>query len=664
MRSLKQHCLGLHVAFRLNNIIHPFSNDQKNISFGLFLFSGLSGCTGASCMDLPNPILAKVTERVIARSQKTRSAYLQRIEHAQGKFPARGALSCANLAHGFASMEDNEKLIIKVGREPNIGIVSSYNEMLSAHAPYKTFPDLIKTAARENGGVAQFAGGVPAMCDGITQGNAGMELSLFSRETIAMSTAIALSHNMFDAALCLGVCDKIVPGLLIGALQFGYLPTIFVPAGPMTSGLSNDDKAKIRQQFATGEVGRDALLEAESAAYHGQGTCTFYGTANSNQMLMEVMGLHLPSAAFVHPHTPLRDALTAEAAIRVLDLTVERGNYTPIGHVVDEKAIINGIVALLATGGSTNHTLHLIAIARAAGILIDWDDFDELSAVVPLLAKIYPNGKADVNHFQAAGGVAFLIRNLLEAGLLHNDVTTVAGKGLYHYTKEPKLIDGKLTWVDGVVQSLDDKVLRSFDEPFQPDGGLRLMQGRLGRGVIKISAVAPEHRKVKAPAIVFDSQEAVQAAFDRGELHRDFIAVVRFQGARANGMPELHRLTPVLGVLQDQGFHVALVTDGRMSGASGKVPAVIHLSPEALLNGPIAKVQTGDMLVIDAEAGVLDIELDEAVWQSRPVAQPEHQAENEVGFGRELFGVFRAAAAPAEHGASVFGALVGEIVQP
>ncbi|EXH50969.1 phosphogluconate dehydratase [Acinetobacter baumannii 1412924] len=611
-------------------------------------------------MDLPNPVLAKVTERVIARSQKTRSAYLQRIEHAQGKFPARGALSCANLAHGFAGMEDNEKLIIKVGREPNIGIVSSYNEMLSAHAPYKTFPDIIKIAARENGGVAQFAGGVPAMCDGITQGNAGMELSLFSRETIAMGTAIALSHNMFDAALCLGVCDKIVPGLLIGALQFGYLPTIFVPAGPMSSGLSNDDKAKIRQQFATGQVGRDALLEAESAAYHGQGTCTFYGTANSNQMLMEVMGLHLPSAAFVHPHTPLRDALTAEAAKRVLDLTAERGNYTPIGHVIDEKAIINGIVALLATGGSTNHTLHLIAIARAAGILIDWDDFDELSAVVPLLAKIYPNGKADVNHFQAAGGVAFLIRNLLEAGLLHNDVTTVAGKGLQHYTKEPKLIDGKLTWVDGVVQSLDDKVLRSIDAPFQPDGGLRLMQGRLGRGVIKISAVAPEHRKVKAPAIVFDSQEAVQAAFDRGELHRDFIAVVRFQGARANGMPELHRLTPVLGVLQDQGFHVALVTDGRMSGASGKVPAVIHLSPEALLNGPIGKVQTGDMLIIDAEAGVLDIELDEQTWQSRPVAQPEHQAENEVGFGRELFGVFRAAAAPAEHGASVFGALVGE----
>ncbi|AOI77700.1 phosphogluconate dehydratase [Burkholderia sp. NRF60-BP8] len=607
-----------------------------------------------------HPTLAKVTERVIARSQSTRSAYLQRIDGAQGKFPARGALSCANLAHGFAGLEGNDKFAIKAIREPNIGIVSSYNEMLSAHAPYKDFPEIIKAAARENGGVAQFAGGVPAMCDGVTQGNPGMELSLFSREAIAMGTAIALTHNMFDAALCLGICDKIVPGLLIGALQFGHLPTIFVPAGPMTSGLSNDDKAKIRQQFATGQVGRDALLEAESAAYHGHGTCTFYGTANSNQMLMELMGLHLPGSAFVHPHTPLRTALTAEAARRVLDLTVERGHYTPIGHVIDEKAIVNGIVALLATGGSTNHTLHLVAIARAAGILIDWNDFDELSAVVPLLAKIYPNGKADVNHFHAAGGVAFLVRNLLEGGLLHEDVTTVAGKGLSHYTKEPKLIDGKLTWVDGAAESHDTKVLRGIRDPFQPDGGLRLMQGRLGRGVIKISAVAPEHRKVTAPAIVFDSQEAVQKAFDRGELKRDFVAVVRFQGARANGMPELHRLTPLLGVLQDQGFHVALVTDGRMSGASGKVPAVIHVSPEALLAGPIGKVKTGDTLVIDAEAGVLDIEIDDAEWHARPVAQPQHQAENEVGFGRELFGVFRAAAAPAEQGASVFGALVGE----
>ncbi|WJF89858.1 phosphogluconate dehydratase [Paraburkholderia bonniea] len=608
----------------------------------------------------PHPQLIKVTQRVIERSKPTRQAYLARIEHAQGKFPARGALSCANLAHGFAGLEGRDKLAIKAIREPNIGIVSSYNEMLSAHAPYKNYPDLIKQAARENGGVAQFAGGVPAMCDGVTQGNAGMELSLFSREVIAMSTAVALTHNMFDAALCLGICDKIVPGLLIGALQFGHLPTIFVPAGPMSSGLSNSEKAKIRQQFATGQVGREALLEAESAAYHGQGTCTFYGTANSNQMLMEVMGLHLPGAAFVHPYTPLRDALTAQAARRVLDLTAERGQYTPIGHVVDEKAIVNGIVALLATGGSTNHTLHLVAIARAAGIVIDWDDFDVLSQAVPLLAKIYPNGKADVNHYHAAGGMAFLVRNLLEGGYLHEDVNTVAGKGLGHYTEEPKLLDGVLSWVPGPLVSQDTSVLRSVHEPFQADGGLRLMQGKLGRGVIKISSVAPQHRVVKAPALVFDSQEAVQAAFDNQELQRDFVAVVRFQGARANGMPELHRLTPLLGALQDQGHQVALVTDGRMSGASGKVPAVIHVSPEVLLQGPLGKVQTGDMIVIDAEAGLLDIDIDPAVWAARPVAQPEHQADNEAGFGRELFGVFRAAAAPAELGASVFGPMVGE----
>jgi phosphogluconate dehydratase len=612
----------------------------------------------------PHPTLIEVTRRIVERSRPTRSAYLARIEAAQGRFPARGALSCANLAHGFAGLEGQEKIAIKAMREPNIGIVSAYNEMLSAHAPYKDYPDIIKRAAREHGGVAQFAGGVPAMCDGVTQGNAGMELSLFSREVIAMSTAIALTHNMFDAALCLGICDKIVPGLLIGALQFGHLPTIFVPAGPMTSGLSNDEKAKIRQQFATGQVGRDALLEAESAAYHGHGTCTFYGTANSNQMLMEVMGLHLPGSAFVHPHTPLRDALTAAAAQRVLDLTVERGQYTPIGHVVDEKAIVNGIVALLATGGSTNHTLHLVAIARAAGILIDWNDFDALSQSVPLLAKIYPNGKADVNHYHAAGGMAFLIRNLLDGGLLHEDVLTVMGQGLRRYTEEPKLVDGRLAWAPGPDQSGDSKVLRPINDPFQNDGGLRLMQGKLGRGVIKISAVAPEHRVVRAPAIVFDSQEAVQAAFDKGELKRDFVAVVRFQGARANGMPELHRLTPLLGVLQDQGFHVALVTDGRMSGASGKVPAVIHLSPEALLGGPLGKVRDGDTIVIDAERGVLDIEIDSAQWNAREVAQPQHQAENEVGFGRELFGVFRAAAAPAEMGASVFGALVGEPVEP
>ncbi len=611
----------------------------------------------------PHPTLTEVTRRIVLRSRPTRSAYLARIDAAQGKFPARGALSCANLAHGFAGLEGNDKLAIKAVREPNIGIVSAYNEMLSAHAPYKDFPDIIKRAARENGGIAQFAGGVPAMCDGITQGNAGMELSLFSREVIAMSTAVALTHNMFDAALCLGICDKIVPGLLIGALQFGHLPMIFVPAGPMTSGLSNDEKAKIRQQFATGQVGRDALLEAESAAYHGHGTCTFYGTANSNQMLMEVMGLHLPGSAFVHPHTPLRDALTAAAARRVLDLTFDRGQYTPIGHVVDEKAVVNGIVALLATGGSTNHTLHLVAIARAAGIIIDWDDFDALSQAVPLLAKIYPNGKADVNHYHAAGGMAFLVRNLLEGGLLHEDVTTVMGKGLSRYVEEPKLVGGQLAWVPGPEQSGDAKVLRPIGDPFQPDGGLRLMQGKLGRGVIKISAVAPEHRMVRAPALVFDSQEAVQEAFDKGELKRDFVAVVRFQGARANGMPELHRLTPLLGVLQDQGFHVALVTDGRMSGASGKVPAVIHVSPEALLGGPLGKVRRGDTLVIDAERGILDIEIDAEEWNARPAEAPKHQAENEVGFGRELFGVFRAAAAPAEMGASVFGPLVGESAQ-
>ncbi len=614
-------------------------------------------------MVFPHSHLKTVTQRVIERSKPTRAAYLSRIDAAQGRFPARGALSCANLAHGFAAMEGQEKIAIRAIREPNIGIVSSYNEMLSAHAPFKDYPDMIKRAAREAGGVAQFAGGVPAMCDGVTQGNAGMELSLFSREVIAMSTAVALTHNMFDAALCLGICDKIVPGLLIGALQFGHLPTIFVPAGPMTSGLTNDDKAKVRQQFATGACDRDALLEAEAAAYHGHGTCTFYGTANSNQMLMEVMGLHLPGSAFVHPHTPLRDALTAQAAKRVLDITVERGQYTPVGHVVDEKAIVNGIVALLATGGSTNHTLHLVAIARAAGIVIDWNDFDELSQAVPLTARIYPNGKADVNHFHAAGGVAFLVRDLLNAGLLHEDVKTVAGVGLKHYTREPKLIDGKLEWVDGADTSHDTTVLRSHKEPFALDGGLRLMQGKLGRGVIKISAVAEAHRKVTAPAIVFDSQEQVQEAFDAGELKCDFVAIVRFQGARANGMPELHRLTPLLGVLQDQGFHVALVTDGRMSGASGKVPAVIHISPEALLQGPLGKVRTGDTIVIDANSGVLDIQIDENEWAARPVAQPAHQAENEVGFGRELFGVFRAAAMPAELGASVFGRMVGETAQ-
>ncbi|UDG82177.1 phosphogluconate dehydratase [Candidatus Vallotia cooleyia] len=610
-----------------------------------------------------HPQLVAVTARIIKRSKTTRRVYLTRIEHAQGKFPTRVGLSCSNLAHGFSALTGQDKIAIRSMQQPNIGIVSSYNEMLSAHAPYRDFPDIIKQAARTAGGVAQFAGGVPAMCDGITQGNSGMELSLFSREIIAMSTAIALSHNMFDAVICLGICDKIVPGLLIGALQFGHLPTIFVPAGPMTSGLSNDEKAKVRQQFATGAVGRDVLLDSESRAYHGHGTCTFYGTANSNQLLMEIMGLHLPGAAFVHPYTPLRDALTAEAACRVLQLTTQGIHYTPIGHVINEKAIINGIIALLATGGSTNHTLHLVAIARAAGIMIDWNDFDDLSHVVPLLAKIYPNGKADINHYHAAGGMAFLTRTLLEAGLLHDDVTTVSGTGLSdHYTLEPRLVNKKLVWVDGAHESYDKTVLRSVAEPFQPDGGLRLVQGSLGRGVIKISAVAPEHRSLTAPAIVFDSQEDVQAAFDRGEMERDCVTVVRFQGARANGMPELHRLTSLLGVLQDKGFRVALVTDGRMSGASGKVPAVIHLSPEAMLGGPLGKVRSGDIITLDAEAGRLDV--DESEWVNRANERPVDRCEHKLGFGSELFSVLRSAALPAEQGASAFGTMLNERAIP
>ncbi len=610
-----------------------------------------------------HPQLQKVTERIRERSHVTRAAYLRAIDQAQGQFPVRGVLSCTNLAHGFAGLQGTDKIEIKAMRQPNIAIVSAYNEMLSAHAPYIDFPEIIKRAAREAGGVAQFAGGVPAMCDGITQGNPGMELSLFSRDVIAMSTAIALSHNMFDAVLCLGICDKIVPGLLIGALQFGHLPTIFVPAGPMTSGLSNDEKAKARQQFATGQISREELLESEARSYHSQGTCTFYGTANSNQLLMEVMGLHLPGAAFIHPHTPLRDALTAAAAQRVLKLTAQGEHYTPIGHVVDERAIVNGICALLATGGSTNHTLHLVAIARAAGIVIDWDDFEQLSQVVPLLACMYPNGKADINHYHAAGGMAFLIRQLLEAGLLHEDVLTVAGLGLAHYTEEPQLIDGKLKWVDGAKASLDLSVLRSVAEPFAADGGIRLMGGKLGRGVIKISAVAPEHRRIRAPAIVFDSQEALEKSFKEGELTQDFIAVMPFQGARANGMPELHRLTPLLTVLQEQGLQVGLITDGRMSGASGKVPAVLHVTPEALLDGPLGKIRTGDIVSIDAEEGAFDVEVDATEWAARVLEKPSLN-ERADGFGRRLFSVFRAAAASAEQGASVFGPIIGEEGEP
>jgi phosphogluconate dehydratase len=491
------------------------------------------------------------------------------------------------------------------------------------------------------------------MCDGITQGRAGMELSLFSRDVIAMASAVALSHDMFDATLMLGVCDKIVPGLVIGALSFGHLPTLLVPAGPMTSGLSNALKSKVRQQYAVGEIGRDELLAAEAAAYHGPGTCTFYGTANSNQMLMELMGLHLPGASFVNPHTPLRTALTEAAGRRAVELTATGGDYTPIADIVDEKAVVNGVISLLATGGSTNHTMHLVAIARAAGIDLRWEDFAQLSAVVPLLARIYPNGKADVNHFHAAGGTAFLVRELLGAGLLHRDVRTVAGPGLDAYTMEPTLIDGRLSWRDGPTRSLDTEVLRPVDDPFDKDGGLRMLTGNLGRAVIKTSAVAPEHRLIEAPARVFGDQSEFQAAFEAGELDGDLVAVVRYQGPKANGMPELHKLTPPLGVLQDRGHRVALLTDGRMSGASGKIPAAIHLTPEAADDSPIARLRDGDPVRLDADAGTIEVLVDAADFAARPAAGPS--ASEFAGTGRELFESFRRAVGPADTGASIFG---------
>ena len=567
---------------------------------------------------------------------------------------ARSRVSCANQAHAYAAFEPNDKLVLRQARQPNLGIVSAYNDMLSAHQPLEHMPALIKEHARRAGAVAQFAGGVPAMCDGVTQGEAGMELSLFSRDVIAMSTAVALSHAVFDGALCLGVCDKIVPGLLIGALQFGHLPTIFVPAGPMTSGLSNNEKSRIRQLHAQGKASREELLEAEMGAYHGPGTCTFYGTANSNQMLMEVMGLHLPGAAFVNPGTPLRDALTAASAERIAKITRLGDEYIPLARVIDERAIVNGIVGLLATGGSTNHTIHLVAIAAAAGIHIDWTDFDELSAEVPLLTRIYPNGSADVNHFHAAGGMGFLIRELLDAGLMHDDVTTVMGKGLRAHTLEPWLDGEVAAWKDAPAESLDQEVLRRADNPFSADGGLRLLAGNVGRAVIKVSAVKPEHRVIEAPAIIFDSQEALGEAFKRDELKRDFVAVIRFQGPRANGMPELHRLTPILGVLQDAGHKVALVTDGRMSGASGKVPAAIHVTPEVANGGPLGKVRDGDLVRLDAEAGTLEVLVPAAEWDKREVATRDLAA-NQHGCGRELFVNFRANAIGAEQGGSTFG---------
>ncbi len=596
-----------------------------------------------------NATLARVTDKIRARSEVPRAAYLARIRAAAAAGPARAHLSCGNQAHAYAAM-GADKPALAAGRAPNIGIVTAYNDMLSAHQPYESTPAQIRAALREIGATAQVAGGVPAMCDGVTQGQPGMELSLFSRDVIALAAGVALSHNTFDAALYLGVCDKIVPGLIMAAATFGHIPAVFVPAGPMVSGLPNDEKAKVRQQFATGEVGRERLMEAEMASYHGPGTCTFYGTANTNQMLMEVMGLHLPGASFVNPGTPLRDALTVAAARRAAEITALGNEFRPAGEILDERAFVNGIVGLMATGGSTNLVLHLPAMARAAGIEIDLEDFDALSAVVPLMAKVYPNGLADVNHFHAAGGLQFLIRELLGAGLLHPDAKTVAGDGLAAYLTEPRLGPEGLTWVEGPRESLNDKILRPAAAPFQPQGGLKELKGNLGRGVIKVSAVAPEHRLVEAPARVFQDQEAVKEAFKRGEFTTDTVVVVRFQGPRANGMPELHSLTPTLSVLQGRGLKVALVTDGRMSGASGKVPAAIHVSPEASSAGPLARLIDGDLIRLDAEAGELTCLT--PGFETRAPATPDLSA-NDHGLGRELFAAFRRNVGPATSGASV-----------
>ena len=596
--------------------------------------------------------LVEVTQRICERSAATRAAYLARVDAAINRPRGADRMGCANVAHAFAALPANDKLRVVAERAPHIGVVTAYNDMLSAHQPYESFPALIRDEARKLGATVQVAGGVPAMCDGVTQGLPGMELSLFSRDTIAMSTAIALTHDVFDAALLLGVCDKIVPGLLIGALHFGHLPCVFVPAGPMSSGLSNTAKSKVREQFAQGQVGRDKLLEAESAAYHGAGTCTFYGTANSNQMLLEAMGLHVPGAAFVHPHAELREALTREAVRTVLGITKER-RFTPIGRLVDERVIVNAMVALLATGGSTNHLIHWVAVARSAGILIDWTDFSDLSHATPLLARVYPNGTADVNQFQSAGGPGFVIRELLNSGGMHADVATVVEGGLSEFGKLPTRSGDKLHWTALPAASGDDSIVRTAAAPFSPEGGLKLLTGNLGRAVIKVSAVPEANHIVEAPAIVFNAQEELLAAFKNGELERDFIAVVRFQGPRANGMPELHKLTPPLAVLQGKGFKVALVTDGRMSGASGKVPAAIHVSPEVLAGGALGKVRTGDVIRLDAVAGTLEALVDVAVWSSRNVVEltAAHADVNGHGLGRELFAGLRRNVLTAEEGA-------------
>ena len=601
-----------------------------------------------------HPDLLRITERIRVRSAHSRRQYLDMIAsmRLQGK-RERSQLSCTNLAHAAAAMPQAIKIELQQAYAPNLAIVSAYNDILSAHQPLQDYPALIKQAAISVGATAQFAGGTPAMCDGVTQGQAGMELSLFSRDVIAMSTAIALSHQMFDAVLCLGVCDKIVPGLLMGALSFGHLPAVFVPAGPMESGISNDEKARVRQLYATGQVGREALLASESASYHSAGTCTFYGTANSNQMLMEFMGLHLPASAFVHPHTELRPALVKQAAVQAA-LLAQATQPMGVGEMLDERSIVNAIVGLMATGGSTNHTLHLVAIARMVGIVIDWSDFDELSHIVPLLARVYPNGKADVNQFHAAGGIALVMRELLDAGLLHEDVHTIVGTGLRAYTQEPYLHQGALRWRDTCAHSLDDSIVRPVSHAFSPNGGLKLLQGNLGRAVIKVSAVPEANHIIEAPAVVFSEQAQAIAAFERGELNRDCVVVLAYQGPRANGMPELHQLTPQLSVLQNQGYKVALVTDGRMSGASGKVPAAIHLTPEALLGGNIAKIQNGDMLRLNAITGELNVLLDTEILQMRPVNLPDLSPHHHT-VGRRLFAGMRSLSSSAETGAMAFG---------
>ncbi|SET50492.1 phosphogluconate dehydratase [Thalassotalea agarivorans] len=597
-----------------------------------------------------NEKILAITERIKTRSKATREAYLAKIEAAKSDTVHRAGLSCGNLAHGFAACGSSEKQILRGINHSDIAIVSAYNDMLSAHQPYEKYPAIIKDAIKETGGVAQFAGGVPAMCDGVTQGQPGMDLSLMSRDVIAMSTAIGLSHNMFDGALMLGICDKIVPGLLIASMTFGHLPTVFVPAGPMPSGIPNKEKARVRQQHAKGEVGDEELLEAESASYHSAGTCTFYGTANSNQLVVEVMGLHLPGASFVPPNTPLREALTRAAAKQATRLTQQSGNYMPVGKMIDERSIVNAIVALLATGGSTNLTMHIIAFARAAGIIIDFQDFNDLSDNVPLLTRIYPNGSADINHFQHAGGMALLFKELLAAGLLHDDVETICGTGLEKYTQTPVLKDGEVVWVDGPTESGDADVIATTSTPFKPDGGLKVLKGNLGTSVLKTSSLREGSEVVRAPAVVFEDQSELQDAFQAGELEKDMVAVVRFQGPKARGMPELHKLTPPLAVLQDKGFKVALVTDGRMSGASGKVPGAIHLCPEALDGGLIAKVQTGDMITVDGLTGELTLEVSEEELNQREAAKFQVNGHHQ-GMGREIFGFMRRNLSTANTGA-------------